>query len=181
MRVLLAGGCKNGKSLYAQKMIQKLAGNGKKYYIATMEPVDKEDELRVKNHQKERENWGFITAEQPKDIIKVTQRCEKGSSALLDSTTALLMNEMFQGKKIDTKAHLKIIEELKVVCRHFENLVVVSDYIYSDAIKYEALTENYRFSLAQIDRFLARELDTVAEVCYGNLIYHKGGKEKCIL
>lgn len=177
MKMLITGGCKNGKSLYAQKLINKLADRSPKYYIATMQPSDNEDIARIKNHQLERDGWGFITVEQPKDIIEVIEKCEKNSSALLDSTTALLMNEMFASTDVFKHAYRKISKELTTVCSHFSNLVVVSDYIHSDAINYGELTEQYRFGLAKIDRHLARELDVVCEVSFGNLIFHKGVSE----
>lgn len=174
MRVLISGGCKNGKSLYAQKIINELGSQTEKYYIATMKPQDKEDEQRIINHQNERAEWEYITVEQPTDIGDVVNNCKKNSSALLDSTTALLSNEMFGYGEINHEAHIKIIDQLDFVCDHFKNLVIVSDYIYSDAMEYDDLTEKYRFALAQIDRFLARKMDVVMEVCFGNIIFHKG-------
>ena len=53
--------------------------------------------------------------------------------------------------------------------------MLVSDYIYSDAMKYGEETEIYRRGLAQMDRFLARIADTVIEVSAGSHIFHKGG------
>lgn len=175
MKALISGGCKNGKSLYAQKWINKLAGSSEKYYIATMQPADKEDEQRIINHQNERIDWGYITVEQPVDIQNITNICKKNTSALIDSTTALLSNEMFGCGEIRTDAYKKIIYEIDVVCDYFKNIVIVSDYIYSDAGNYDDLTEKYRFGLAQIDRFLAKKLSNVIEVSFGNLIIHKGG------
>lgn len=174
MKILLSGGCKNGKSYYAQKMLNDMAGTGKKYYIATMQPYDEEDQQRILNHQKERENWGFITIEQPKDIGMVTQYSEKNSSALLDSTTALLMNEMYHDNTINSNAYLGVIDGLKRICSHFQIFIIVSDSIYSDALAYKEYTRAYQFGLAQIDKFLAKELDMVIEICFGNMIFHKG-------
>ena len=58
---------------------------------------------------------------------------------------------------------------------NFPNLVLVSDYIYSDAAKYDAQTETFRKGLARLDRAIARIADTVIEVSAGNLILLKGG------
>ena len=55
------------------------------------------------------------------------------------------------------------------------NAVFVTDYIYSDAARYDAFTEGYRAALASIDRALAARCDTVIELCAGNVIIHKGG------
>ena len=55
-----------------------------------------------------------------------------------------------------------------------ENIVVVSDYIYSDAAIYDEVTETYRRALAFIDRQLAAVSDVVLELSAGNIIVHKG-------
>ena len=40
MNVYISGGCKNGKSDFAQAAAIKLANGGKRYYVATMVPQD---------------------------------------------------------------------------------------------------------------------------------------------
>lgn len=52
--------------------------------------------------------------------------------------------------------------------------MLVSDYIYSDAAKYDEETEVYRRGLARLDRFLAGIADVVIEVSAGSHIFHKG-------
>ena len=54
------------------------------------------------------------------------------------------------------------------------NTVLVSDYIFSDAMLYDELTEAYRRGLALIDRRLAARCDNVIEVVAGQFIVHKG-------
>ena len=45
MNIFISGGCKNGKSMYAQKLAKEMAdARGRAlYYIATMIPTDEED------------------------------------------------------------------------------------------------------------------------------------------
>lgn len=50
----------------------------------------------------------------------------------------------------------------------------VSDFIYSDAFRYDAYTEAYRRALAMLDRALAEICDTVIELCAGIPIVYKG-------
>ncbi|MBQ6118000.1 MAG: bifunctional adenosylcobinamide kinase/adenosylcobinamide-phosphate guanylyltransferase [Clostridia bacterium] len=40
MNVLISGGCKNGKTAFAQDIAVKLSKNGHRYYVATMLPYD---------------------------------------------------------------------------------------------------------------------------------------------
>ncbi len=181
MTIFISGGCKNGKSFYAQRIAQGLyrqnPANGL-YYVATMRPTDKEDDERILRHQKEREGWGFTTVEQPENILEILTRADPKGSFLLDSTTALLANEMFSAdESFHPEAAQKIANEMPILCSSIANLVVVSDTIYSDAALYNEWTECYRRGLALIDRTLAKACDVVLEIAYGNKIIHKGQKE----
>jgi adenosylcobinamide kinase/adenosylcobinamide-phosphate guanylyltransferase len=142
------------------------------YYIATMEPKDDEDGERIERHIKNREGMGFITCEIPRDIKKILE-LDLSGSFLLDSVTALLENEMFSGS-LNLKAAEKITEELSCIFKKIKNIVIVSDYIYSDANKFFDLTETYRKSLAAVDRLCARECEIVLEAVGGIFVAHKG-------
>ena len=171
MNILISGGCKNGKSYYAQKLALSMAQERKLllplYYLATMIPVDDEDRVRIERHLKEREGWGFDTIELGLDICG----CLKGRTVsgvavhpegvfLLDSVTALLSNEMFRPDgKVDLEAPERVASDLSEFALRTGNTVFVSDYIYSDAFSYESLTEEYRRGLARADRRLARDAD----------------------
>ena len=175
MRIFISGGCKNGKSFYAQRLAKLQGENAPLYYVATMRPVDAEDGERIRRHRGEREGWGFITVEQPRDISEIAVKCDQDGSLLLDSVTALLANEMFSpGEEVDRSAAEKIANEIDGLLNKFKNIVIVSDTIYSDAMVYEQLTEEYRMALARIDRTAAMRCDAVLEVSFSNVIMHKG-------
>lgn len=178
MTVLISGGAKNGKSYYAQRIARKLSGEGPLYYVATMMPHDFEDEQRISRHISDREGWGFETIECPQDITRCLEEIKSDGVFLLDSTTALLSNEMFlKDGIVNLSAAEKIVSELCTIAKTVKGLVVVSDAIYSDAIRYSDLTEEYRKGLAFIDRALAKCFDTVLEICCGTVICHKGDLE----
>ena len=165
MRVFISGGCKNGKSTFAQKLAKNQAKAGKLYYIATMVSSDSEDDERIRRHQQERDGWGFTTVEQPKNIEEILIKCDKSGTFLLDSLTALLANEMFsQDGDFDEKSCERVKAGLARVLDKIKNIVVVSDYIYSDAFIFDPLTETYRKSLAALDRLAADKCEMVVEV-----------------
>ena len=177
MIVFVSGGAKNGKSGFAQDLAVKLAGGGKRYYVATMIPVDEEDHARIRRHVADREGLGFTTIECGGDITSCLNYDANGSF-LLDSVTALLQNVMFPRERnfeMDLNAAAKCAEDVVRFANSVANAVIVSDYIYSDAQRYEKSTECYRRCLANIDRLLAQVSDTVIEVSAGQLIFHKGG------
>ena len=180
MKIFISGGCKNGKSHYAQHLARaqrKVRQTGSLYYIATMKPIDSEDDDRIARHRREREGWGFATVEQPVDIERILETCDPCGSFLLDSLTALLANEMFAPNgTVNEHALPKIINGLRQITDTVDNIIIVSDYIYSDAFFYDPLTAQYRKSLAEIDRTAAENCDAVLEVSFANLMIHKGKK-----
>lgn len=172
MSTFISGGCKNGKSFYAQR-IAKAAGMPL-YYVATMIPRDAEDAARIQRHRLERAGWGFETLECGADILSCLDRADPNGAFLLDSVTALLSNEMFTAAGINAGAPEKVAGELAEFVRRAPKTVLVSDYIYSDANRYDDWTAAYRRGLAYIDRTLAAACDDVLEVVHGLVVVHKG-------
>lgn len=182
MNRLISGGCKNGKSFFAQQAASELADGGPLYYVATMIPRDDEDRARIARHLKEREGWGFTTLEQGKSIATLIGRedVNLGGTFLLDSVTAVLENEMFPVAMKDGRheflgedrdAPERVREELvafaKAVREAGGSVVFVSDGIYGDRCGYSESTERYRRALAETDRALAAVCDKVTEVTCG--------------
>ena len=174
MKILISGGCKNGKTALALKIAEKLGKNRKRYYVAAMIPYDDEDRARIKRHIAEREGRGFITLEIGRDIASCLQ--DENGVYLIDSVTALLTNEMFlPDGTVDTASEKRCTDGLLTVACKAHDAIFVTDDIFSDAERYDEITEAYRISLAALNRALAKECDTVIELCAGNMIIHKGG------
>lgn len=176
MNVFISGGCKNGKSMYAQEIARDMAeAQGMPlYYLATMIPADDEDRARISRHLSEREGWGFETIEQGRKICGALEQADPGGVFLLDSVTALLSNEMFRpGAGVDFEAGARVAKELVEFAAKTGNTVFVSDYIYSDSRVFDPYTENYRQGLAQIDRQLTEVCDRVIEVAFGHTYEYK--------
>ncbi len=175
MRVFISGGCKNGKSRYAQDIAKKMQRENRPlYYLATMLPTDAEDRDRIARHRCEREGWGFETIEISGNITEAVAMCDVEGSFLLDSVTALLANEMFRpDAAMDSDAPQKLSRELASLARRLKNIVFVSDFIFSDARIYDESTESYRKGLAAIDRKLVEICDTVLEASGGIIIEYK--------
>lgn len=177
MTVFISGGVKNGKSSLAQDLAVKMAAGGRHYYVATMIPHDGEDRLRIEKHLESRAGLGFETVECGKNILSCLDRVDKNATFLLDSVTALLMNEMFpdaRSAETDEAAAEQCAKDLAVFARSVKNAVIVSDTIYADGIKYDPVTERYRRHLANCDCSLAAACDTVVEMAGGVPVVHKG-------
>jgi len=178
MKIFISGGCKSGKSLYAERLSQEMRKKDTPlYYLATMIAADKEDDARIARHRLRREGCGFETIETGRDILTATRQCDVRGTFLLDSVTALLANEMFAPNgSVEHSAYKKVADHLTELLGRVDDIVIVSDFIYSDAFLYDDLTEAYRRGLAYIDKQIARLSDVVLEFCAGYCISHKGAE-----
>ncbi|MCQ2546122.1 MAG: bifunctional adenosylcobinamide kinase/adenosylcobinamide-phosphate guanylyltransferase [Clostridia bacterium] len=188
MNTFISGGCKNGKSFYAQRLARDTAVREGRplYYIATMIPRDEEDQARIRRHLAEREGWGFETIEQGIDITAILRRAKAGENIdtggvfLLDSVTAITENEMFPrslkggaAEEIGTDAAApeRVRRDMLAFGRAVReaggSVVFVSDGIYGDGGEYSDSTEEYRKALASVDIALAEDCERVVEIAYG--------------
>lgn len=190
MIALVVGGAKSGKSMFAQDLAKSLKEsfniyleedldselkkkNGKLYYVATMNPYDLEDLKRIENHLKEREGYGFNTIEETMDMIKVSKMIQKEDTVLIDSITSLVTNYMFKGKDFFKEVSNDILSGILEIINVAGDVVIVSDYLFSDSIQYDCYTESFRKEIGVINKKLAEFADIVVECSYGNIIYHK--------
>ena len=183
MNILISGGCKNGKSSYAQNLAIKLAEKTPEIpenkvanppsliYFATMIPHDSEDDERIQKHREDRKNLGFSTVECGKSISEAAKKLEPGSVVLFDSLTALVANEMFDGRtdfdSLETEEETilqKLQDELKILMAQVSSVIFVTDTIFNDGKIYDKTTELYRKILAKTEQFVAKNCDRVVEM-----------------
>lgn len=174
MIILIIGGSKSQKSSYGEYFASKLSNGENLYYLATMNPYDLEDLKRIDEHIKNRSKYNFKTIEQKRNLKDISNKFLNTDTILLDSITSLVTNEMFYEDKFIEKVEEKIIDEIIEISKKVKNLVIVSDYVFSDGILYDKYTEAFRSSIGKINIALVKLSDIVLESCYGNLIYHKG-------
>lgn len=172
MHYFISGGSKSGKSMRAQQIARKISENRNLplYYLAVMDPQDEEDRERIREHRKARAGWGFRTLEEPYEILRVLApegNADPEGVFLLDSVTALLANVMFRDGRFRPSAGEQVLEQLLAFADRVQHTVFVSDDIFSDAQRYDPVTEAYRRALGMIGTALARRCDAVEEVSAG--------------
>ena len=170
MMILVTGGSGSGKSAFAEDCVVSF-GKKDRIYIATMYPFDEESKKRVLRHRKMRHGKGFETIECYTGLDKI--RLPENCTVLLECMSNLVANEMFQ----EEGAHENTVEAVLKGVRHIreqaENLVIVTNEIFSEAADYQGETELYQEYLGQINQKIAEIADQVVEVVYGIPVYHK--------
>lgn len=171
MMTLVIGGAASGKSEFAEELVLR-AGDAPRYYIATMQPFDDECRARIRRHREMRAKKQFETVECFVHLEQVTLP-QKGV-VLLECMSNLAANELYspQGAGDDAVESIRRgIHRLRGQC---EELVVVSNEVFSGGSRYEGDTLRYLRLLAQVNRMLAAQADEVYEVVCGVPVCHKG-------
>ena len=166
MIVLVTGGSGCGKSTWAERLIASMP-EGQRVYIATMQVYDEESVRRVARHRAQRAHLGFATIECEQNLAAA--EIPQGSVVLLEDLVNLTANEMFDGG--DPARIVPALESLASRCRH---LVMVTNDVFSDGVKYDPSTQEYLRVLAHVNGQAARLADTVAEVVYSIPLILKG-------
>ena len=163
MLVLVTGGSGSGKSAYAEEKILSF-GQGKRIYIATMFPFDKESDARILRHRQMRAGKGFETVERYTDLKGL--KLDPDSVVLLECMSNLTANE----RTVEA-----VMEGVKHLRDSVQHLVIVTNEIFSETAQYLGETALYQSYLGEINCQIAGEADEVTEVVYGIPVYLKGG------
>ena len=115
-----------------------------RYYLATMQVWDAECAARVEKHRKMRAAKQFTT-------IELYDPAGAGDAAA---------------------AH--ILQGLDALAAQCENLVIVSNEVFSGSADYAGDTDRYLLALAQVNNALAARADAVVRVVCGVPVYYKG-------
>ncbi len=172
MMTLVIGGSGSGKSAYAEETALGLLRKKKEtlLYLATMRILDAEGQKKANRHRKNRSGKGFLTLEQPLDIIRVLENLKSGEGiVLLECISNLAANEMFAKETPGTKEQVteKIVREVEALRNHVTHLVVVSNNVFEDGVVYDADTMEYIEAMGGINQRLASMADRVVEVVVG--------------
>ena len=190
MFVVVTGGSGSGKSEYAENRV--LAFNDPlRFYVATMQSYDAESEARIARHRKLRAGKGFETVERQLDlknldlsVWKQTGTKEHGRgpggeagkepgrepgtvSVLLECVSNLAANEMFDPAGAGENALDEIELGIDRLLEQCDNLVAVTNEIFSDGVTYSPETQAYQDLLGKINRYMVARADEAVEVVCG--------------
>ena len=170
MLTLVLGGAASGKSEYAESLV--LQTTGPRFYLATMQLWDAECAARVEKHRRMRAEKRFETVECPLHLDAV--RLPARGTALLEDLGNLTANELYDPAGAGENADGAILAGLDSLAAQCENLIVVSNEVFSGGADYAGDTERYLLALARVNNAFAARADRVVRVVCGIPVYYKG-------
>jgi adenosylcobinamide kinase/adenosylcobinamide-phosphate guanylyltransferase len=152
MIVLVSGGVRSNKSLFAESLI-----NNNKVYIATMKFSDKETKKRIVAHQKRRDkSWSNYEV-----YNNLSYNIEyNNKEILLDCLTNLVTNELLEGKDknyIIESIYNAIVE----ISKNTDKLVIVTNNVFEEVDDYSELTEDFLEVLGKLSVSISQIADYV--------------------
>lgn len=171
MLILITGGSGSGKSERAEE-ISTLFKSENLIYIATMFPYDDECLKKIERHREMRKEKNFLTIEKPINLKEI--EIPKNSTVLLECISNLVANEMYLedgARELTVSEILKGIEKIHEVA---DNLVIVTNEVFSDGMNYDEETQKYIKNIGEINTAIGKKADSVIEVVYSIPIFHKG-------
>jgi adenosylcobinamide kinase/adenosylcobinamide-phosphate guanylyltransferase len=160
--IFITGGARSGKSTFAQKLANNLSK--RVTYIATAGARDKEMELRIKIHRKNRP-FHWRTVEKEKNITEVLSRvAEKNEVILLDCLTLLISNLLLSSKKDVLKEIRRLLSKIKEIKG---TILIVSNEVGMGIVPDNRLARSFRDIAGRANQMVAQAADEVYLVVSG--------------
>ena len=172
MLTLVIGGAASGKSAYAESLC--LRAPLPRTYLATMQVWDAECAARVAKHRAMRAEKQFTTVECPLHLARLT--LPRRGTVLLEDLGNLAANELYDPDGAGTETAAAILRGIDKMLLQCDNLIVVSNEVFSGGADYAGDTDRYLRTLAAVNNAAAARADRVVRVVCGIPVYYKGSE-----
>ena len=166
------GGCKSGKSDYAQSMVLH-SEEPEKVFVATCAPQDEEMRLRVERHRSKRgAQWRTVEAQLDlPETIRV--RADKDSVLLVDCLGMWVTNLLGQDLG-DSECHGRFTALVQALEEAEGSLWLVSNEVGCGIVPEDALSRSFRDLLGLLNQRVAAVSDRVVWMVAGLPLGVKG-------
>ena len=175
--ILVTGGSRSGKSAYAQKVAETLAGP--RLFVATCPLIDDEMRERIRKHQKERQASDWQTIEETVDLAGAVSDGRDYQVMLVDCLTLWVNNLMYEaqreGREITEEDISHLCRELLAVCAELNSTVIfVTNEVGMGIVPDSPTSRKYRDLAGRCNQIIAAGADTVTLVTCGLPLHLKG-------
>lgn len=138
----VTGGCRSGKSSYAQQYAESLAP-GNRLYVATLQPMDSEMEKRVTNHQAQRDD-SWYTIEEPYDIVRVIEEEQERAAVILVDCVTLWVTNLFMAEQSEEEILAFVERFAETAAASTVPVVTVSNEVGMGIVPDNTLSRQFR-------------------------------------
>ncbi len=172
--LLVTGGCRSGKSGYAQRWAE--AQSGPRIFLATAEALDTEMSRRIGRH-KARRGPEWCTVEEPLEVLEALNglmaTTPRPGVVLLDCVTLWISNLM--GRRVPDKSILNRVSGLAAVMPNLPcNLAVVTNEVGWGLVPGDPVSRRFRDLAGEANQILAAAADEVVCMVSGLAMRVKG-------
>jgi adenosylcobinamide kinase/adenosylcobinamide-phosphate guanylyltransferase len=179
--ILVTGGCRSGKSRFAQETIERFPGS--RCFIATCPVVDKESEERIERHKQDRKNRNWNTLEEELNLSGAVGAASVYDNVLVDCLTLWVNNIMYNAKGADinedyiSKLCGEVIAEVEKVSG---NVLFVTNEVGLGIVPENKEARLYRDLVGRCNSEFAKASEVAILVSCGLPVYLKGNKNEII-
>jgi adenosylcobinamide kinase/adenosylcobinamide-phosphate guanylyltransferase len=167
---LVTGGCRSGKSAYAQEMAERISPS--RLYVATCPVIDDEMRRRIEAHRQARRDRQWETVEEPLDLAGAFRRHPDYGAVLVDCVTLWVNNLMYaaqrKGCSID---EVQIAADchtmLDAAARCSGAVIFVTNEVGLGIVPENALARHYRDLVGRANQVIAGRAERVTLVTCG--------------
>jgi adenosylcobinamide kinase/adenosylcobinamide-phosphate guanylyltransferase len=190
---LITGGCRSGKSAFAQGLAESLSAPtggrtaGRRVYVATCPVIDDEMRRRVEKHREARASRQWETIEEPVELAAAIERAGEFEVVLVDCLTLWVNNLMYEAQQQQQQQATETAatpseediacecENVLSACRRHRGVVLfVTNEVGLGIVPDNAMARRYRDFAGRCNQTIAAGADAVALVLCGIPLFLKG-------
>lgn len=174
---LVTGGCRSGKSDYAQRLAEACAV--RRLFLATAPVTDPEMAARIELHRAARRDRGWDTVEEPLELAQAFAAHADHEVVLVDCVTLWVNNLLYRAEQEQHEIdEMHIVERcaamLDAAAARRGAIVFVTNEVGMDVVPENRLARRYRDLLGRANQQIAARADTVTLVMCGIPCHLKG-------
>ncbi len=175
--ILVTGGCRSGKSCFAQQMAE--AAGLKRLYIATAPSLDREMEERIARHRQERAQRNWTTCEETLDLAYAFGAHAGFDTVLCDCLTLWVNNLLYQAEQKGTVFGEDDMAQLaqavvEAARQNSGTVIFVTNEVGLGIVPADALSRRFRDLAGRCNQVMAAAADEVYCVVSGIPLKIKG-------